>query len=81
VARGQARLALPRSDPARHDRGCPERFDWRFFLYILTFRRGPRQRTEARLADHEAKVRRFTGPRAFERWVDGLRGDGLDPAA
>lgn len=61
--------------------GCPERFDWRFFLYILTFRRGPRQRTEARLAGHEEKVRRFTGPRAFERWVDGLRGDGLDPAA
>jgi adenylate kinase family enzyme len=53
--------------------GCPERFDPRFFLYILTFRRGPRSRTEARLEGHEAKVRRFTRPREFERWLAGLR--------
>lgn len=53
--------------------GCPERFDLAFFLYILTFRRGPRRRTEAKLAGHEAKVRRFRSPDELRRWIDGLR--------
>ena len=52
--------------------GCPERFDPAFFLYILTFRRGPRRRTEDRLRAHAHKVRRFAGPRALRRWMDGL---------
>ena len=52
--------------------GCPERFDPAFFLYILTFRRGPRLRTEAKLEGHEHKVLRFTRPRALRRWIDGL---------
>jgi adenylate kinase family enzyme len=52
--------------------GCPERFDPAFFWYILTFRRGPRRRTEARLKGHEHKVRRFAHPRDLRRWMDGL---------
>lgn len=52
--------------------GCPERFDLEFFLYVLTFRRGPRLRTEARLQGHEHKVLRFTHPRALRRWLDSL---------
>jgi adenylate kinase family enzyme len=53
--------------------GCPERFDPAFFLYILTFRRGPRRRTEQKLAGHAHKVRRFAHPRALRRWMDALR--------
>jgi len=49
-----------------------ERFDLAFLLYILTFRRGPRPRTEARLGEHEHKVRRFAHPRDLRRWMDGL---------
>jgi adenylate kinase family enzyme len=52
--------------------GCPERFDAAFFLYILTFRRGPRRRTEERLAGHEAKVLRFRRPAELSRWLSGL---------
>ncbi|HEU4651217.1 MAG TPA: topology modulation protein [Croceibacterium sp.] len=52
--------------------GCPERFDPAFFRYILTFNRGPRQRTEARLAGHEAKVKRFRSPGALRAWLDSL---------
>jgi len=59
----------PRPDMAP---GCPERFDPAFFLYILTFRRGPRRRTEQRLLGHAHKVRRFTDPKALRRWMDGL---------
>jgi adenylate kinase family enzyme len=53
--------------------GCPEHFDPRFFLYIATWNRGPRKRTEARLAGHEDKVRRFAHPRELARWMEGLR--------
>jgi adenylate kinase family enzyme len=52
--------------------GCPERFDPAFFLYVLTFRRGPRRRTEERLAGHEGKVLRFRRPAELARWMAGL---------
>ena len=55
--------------------GCPERFDLQFFLYILTFRRGPRSRTEERIKGHESKVRRFRKPAEFETWLVSLRAD------
>ncbi|HEY6816083.1 MAG TPA: topology modulation protein [Croceibacterium sp.] len=53
--------------------GCPERFDLAFFRYILTFRHGPRERTEAKLRGHEAKVRRFQRPQELRCWIDSLR--------
>jgi adenylate kinase family enzyme len=59
----------PRPDMAP---GCPERFDLAFFWYILTFRRGPRRRTEERLLGHEAKVRRFRRPGELRAWLDAL---------
>ncbi len=59
----------PRPDMAP---GCPERFDLAFFLYILTFRRGPRRRTEERLRGHEDKVKRFRRPRELLSWIDTL---------
>lgn len=52
--------------------GCPERLDPAFFFYILTFRRGPRVRTEERLVGHEAKVLRFRRPAELSRWISGL---------
>ncbi len=53
--------------------GCPERCDLQFFLYILTFRRGPRLRTEAKLEGYEDKIRRFRRPAELERWLASLR--------
>ena len=61
--------------------GCPERFDLEFFLYILTFRRGPRLRTEEKLEGHEHKVLRFTHPRALRQWVQGLDAGALAKSA
>lgn len=52
--------------------GCPERFDPTFFLYILTFRRGPGRRTEDRLEEHRHKVRRFRHPRELRSWMASL---------
>ena len=51
---------------------CPERFDLAFFLYILTFRRGPRLRTEAKLADYRGTTMRFHNPRDLARWLATL---------
>src|SRR5688572_6787154 len=53
--------------------GCPEQFDFEFFRYIAQWNRGPRPRTEAKLAGHEAKVRRYRHPRQLKRWLDELR--------
>jgi len=52
--------------------GCPERFDPVFFFYIVTFRYGPRRRTEAKLVGHEGKVRRFRHPRELHAWMQAL---------
>lgn len=52
--------------------GCPERFDLAFFWYVLTFRRGPRRRTEGRLRGHEDKVLRFRRPAELRAWLDLL---------
>ncbi|WP_284125389.1 P-loop NTPase family protein [Parerythrobacter aestuarii] len=49
--------------------GCPERFDFAFFLYIANWNRHARPRTEALLAGSEGKVHRFTSPRAMEDWL------------
>ena len=54
--------------------GCPERFDLALFLYILTFRRGPRLRTEATLAAYRGTIIRFHRPRDLARWLCDLRG-------
>ena len=52
--------------------GCPERFDLEFLLYILNWNRGPRQRTEATLAGHEAKIKRFRSHRDLQHWMDSV---------
>ena len=49
--------------------GCPEQFNIAFLLYILRWNRGPRRRTEQRLAGNERKVRRFRHPRELARWL------------
>jgi len=36
--------------------GCPERLEWGFFWYTLTFRHAVLPRTRAKLADFEGKV-------------------------
>ena len=50
--------------------GCPERFDLQFMWYLANWNRGPRQRTEAKLAGHEAKVIRLQSPQALAQWLD-----------
>ena len=62
--RGRARPDMPK--------GCPERFDLAFMWYLANWKRGPRQRTEARLKGHEAKVIRLGNPRELARWLEGL---------
>lgn len=52
--------------------GCPERFDLEFMWYLANWNRGPRQRTEAKLKGHEAKVIRLCNPRALEAWLDSV---------
>ena len=49
--------------------GCPERFDFEFFVYLLRWNSGPRPRTEARLKGHEDKVIRLKSPAALQRWM------------
>lgn len=52
--------------------GCPERFDLAFFLYVLTWNRGPRRRTESRLKGFGGRIVRIADPRALARWLDRL---------
>lgn len=49
--------------------GCPERFDFEFFVYLLRWNSGPRPRTEAKLKGHEDKVIRLKSPAALQRWM------------
>ena len=55
--------------------GCPERFDLQFMWYLANWNRGPRQRTEAKLAGHEAKVIRLQSPQALAQWLDTVARD------
>lgn len=57
--------------------GCPERFDLAFFLYVLTWNRGPRPRTEAKLKNFDGRIIRITDPKALSDWLAALpRHDG-----
>lgn len=58
--RGQSRPDMPE--------GCPERFDFAFFWYVVNWNSGPRPRTEAAIAPYTDKVIRFTSPRALAEW-------------
>ena len=42
--------------------GCPERFDWDFFRYILRFPQDMRPRLEAILANFPGRILRFKSP-------------------
>lgn len=53
--------------------GCPERFDLSFFLYLLTWKRGPGRRTEARIAGQERKLVRLGNPKALARWLASVK--------
>lgn len=52
--------------------GCPERFDFPFFVYLLRWNAGPKRRLEARLAGHEGKVLRFARPADLQHWIEAL---------
>lgn len=52
--------------------GCPERFDFEFFRYVLFWNQGPRPRTEKHLEGHESKVRRLRSPEALQQWLATL---------
>lgn len=53
--------------------GCPERFDFAFFRYVLFWNWGPGPRTEKHLCGHEGKVTRLRGPGALNGWLAALR--------
>ena len=52
--------------------GCPERFDLEFLLYVLTWNRGPRPRTEAKLKNFDGRIIRITDPKALSDWLAAL---------
>jgi adenylate kinase family enzyme len=52
--------------------GCPERFDFDFFLYIAMWNWNARPKTERLLTGHEDKVHRFKNPAALDRWLTTL---------
>jgi adenylate kinase family enzyme len=51
---------------------CPERFDLKFFTYVMGWNYGPRPRTEEALKGHETKVIRLRSPKELARWVAKL---------
>ncbi|MCY7281638.1 MAG: topology modulation protein [Sphingomonas bacterium] len=48
---------------------CPERFDAAFLLYVIGWNRGPRNRLEQAIKDHEDKLIRFKNPRGLAQWM------------
>ncbi len=58
--RGRSRPDMPE--------GCPERFDFAFFWYVMNWNTGPRVRTEAKLAGYSGKVIRLLSPAALAEW-------------
>ena len=53
--------------------GCPERFDFAFLWYIVTWHFGPGPRTRRNIAGNEHKLIRFTRPARLEPWLAKLR--------
>ena len=62
--RGRSRPDMPK--------GCPERFDFAFLVYLVRWNSGPRIRTERVLQGHEAKVIRLKKPAELNRWMATL---------
>ena len=58
--RGRSRPDMPE--------GCPERFDFEFFLYVPNWNLGPRPRTEAAIAPWQDKVVRLRNPAELAQW-------------
>ena len=52
--------------------GCPERFDFEFFLCLLAWNSGPRLRTEERLREYGGRVVRLRNPAALREWRASL---------
>lgn len=52
--------------------GCPERWDWPFLKYILTYRRRCRPRDLARMRGFEGRALRFDSPARTDAFVAGL---------
>lgn len=52
--------------------GCPERFNFEFILYLLTWNSGPRPRTEEKLKDFRGTLIRLKNPAELSRWKASL---------
>lgn len=52
--------------------GCPERFDWAFFRYVVRFRRHSLPRVEAKLAGFAGEVLRLRSRADVARFLDRL---------
>jgi adenylate kinase family enzyme len=55
--------------------GCPERFDWGFLLYVITFRRRVLPRTLGRLAEYSGPLIVLRSPAEVRAFVDRVRAD------
>lgn len=58
---------------------CPERFDLPFFLYVMTWNRGPRRRTEEKLKSFKGAIVRIANPRALASWLTTLPAGPVTP--
>ena len=52
--------------------GCPERFNLEFLLYIATWNKNARPRTERLIASVSEKVIRLKDPQELESWLNRL---------
>lgn len=53
--------------------GCPERFDWAFFRFVINYRKEQRQRDLARMEGFDGRVFRFTSPAELLGFVAAIK--------
>lgn len=53
--------------------GCPERFDWPFFKFVISYRKLQRERDLARMVNFAGRVLRFTSPADLSAFVTVLK--------
>ncbi|MEP3115803.1 isopentenyl transferase family protein [Nisaea sp.] len=54
------------------DEGCPERLDWAFLRFVLTYRRSQRQRDLDRMSMFTGDLLRFTSPKQLQKHLADL---------
>lgn len=61
--------------------GCPERIDWWFLWFVLSYRRKRRERDLARMSGFAGGTYRFTRPRELDDFLGALAHGGMPVGA